>query len=604
MNVVYNKRDYILPFKKYLNKPKKSVSFEQKVDFEYTYGKNDYDRKPIENVEQVTLRELYELTLSRIEARKSNVYYSNQVPKDDASDFIDYLNNNSITEEKKMNMFSKVEQEKINNMEVDELEGKSKNVKKIKLDFNKANSTLDSEEKQEGKSESLTNEANDSSVQHSNSNRSLEDNLEESNNNNNNNSGKTNPVKSVVVPFIESDDTEEITEETTNNKQQALTETCINTLPDEERVDSPKESKNFENQSKEVDVNRPPQGGRNVFLPNGDINFNNLPDTFISPKRLDSKNRRGSGSGINNPLDLAHYKPPIKSLDEINDPNYEKNVGHEPIPYGSHVVYEEPGLTSPNLEHAIPLYHRPQINYRNNLINMTYSNGYPVGSHPSSTETNEEISPKTNGNKVQEDEKKKEKKNNRKSLSFLHILKKSKSADNIKGKARMSLFKPATKMNSTPISTNTLNLNNENKKFASSPSPPLSSSSHIPSTNQDNVETNAKSSTKSNLSRISIVNNFQEPTINDLVSDGPALFNNENKTLSKYALKTLKLRQSDSQLRINTTSLQIPSSPSNLRKSPLSARSNHSSHSSHSNPNHTMTQKPINTTYVPNIALD
>ena len=36
MNVVYNKRDYILPFKKYLNKPKKSVSFEQKVEYEFT----------------------------------------------------------------------------------------------------------------------------------------------------------------------------------------------------------------------------------------------------------------------------------------------------------------------------------------------------------------------------------------------------------------------------------------------------------------------------------------------------------------------------------------------------------------------------------------
>ena len=36
MNIVSNKRDYILPFKKYLNKPKKSVSFEQTVECEFT----------------------------------------------------------------------------------------------------------------------------------------------------------------------------------------------------------------------------------------------------------------------------------------------------------------------------------------------------------------------------------------------------------------------------------------------------------------------------------------------------------------------------------------------------------------------------------------
>jgi len=100
MNAVYEETEYILPFKKYLNKPKKSVSFEQRVDFEYTYGKNDYDRKPIENVEQVTLRELYELTLSRIEARKSNVYYSNQAPNNDNPNFIDYFNGEPLSEQK------------------------------------------------------------------------------------------------------------------------------------------------------------------------------------------------------------------------------------------------------------------------------------------------------------------------------------------------------------------------------------------------------------------------------------------------------------------------------------------------------------------------
>jgi len=130
------KGDYILPFTKYLNKPKKSVSFEKKVEYEYTYGKDIYDRKPIEDVEQITIRELYELTLSRIEARKSNVYYSNQKPKSklmETDDISECINDDSISEEKKVKIVSKAEQEKLNNMEVDELEVKSKNTKKIKL---------------------------------------------------------------------------------------------------------------------------------------------------------------------------------------------------------------------------------------------------------------------------------------------------------------------------------------------------------------------------------------------------------------------------------------------------------------------------------------
>jgi len=92
-----NEGDYILPFKKFLNKPKKTVSFEPKIDCRFTYGRDTYDRKPIQNVEQITLRELYELTLSRIEARKSNVYYSNQAPKNKYPDVSDYLNNDEIT---------------------------------------------------------------------------------------------------------------------------------------------------------------------------------------------------------------------------------------------------------------------------------------------------------------------------------------------------------------------------------------------------------------------------------------------------------------------------------------------------------------------------
>jgi len=569
MNVVYNKRDYILPFKKYLNKPKKTVSFEAKVDFEYTYGKNDYDRKPIENVEQVTLRELYELTLSRIEARKSNVYYSsNHAPNDD-SDITEYLNNDNITEEKKINMISKVEQEKLNNMEVDELESKS--VKKIKLDFDKANTVPESPENKK-ENESLTNE--NESAQHSGSDKSSDSEPEETNNVEAKNT-------KIIVPFIEGDDNETITELT---PQQPLTDAVVPSLPAETEATP----MNQENQGEIVDVNRPPQG-RNVFLPNGDINYNNLPNTFISPKRLDSKNRRGSGSGINSPLDLAHYKPPLKSLEEINDPNYEKNVGHEPIPYGSNVVYEEPEIVSPNLELAIPHYNRPQINYRNNLINMTYNsnNSFPGVNQPEKMNT--ETSPKMADNQTQEGEKKKEKKNNRKSLNFLHMLKKSKSAENMKGKGRMSLFKPASKTNSVPV-----NKLPENRR---STSPPLSHTLPL----NDTVEGN-KPAPKSNLNRVSIVNNFQEPTLDELVAEGPGLFNNENKTLSKYAQKTLKLRQSDSQLRVNTSSLYNPGSPtSNARKPPLSARSSHSSGSSHSNPS---VQKPNFNTYVPNIPLD
>ncbi|OUM70111.1 hypothetical protein PIROE2DRAFT_1791 [Piromyces sp. E2] len=578
MNVVYDKRDYILPFKKYLNKPKKSVSFVQKVDFEYTYGKNDYDRKPIENVEQVTLRELYELTLSRIEARKSNVYYSNQAPKEDIPDFVN-LKYDDISEESKISIINKIEQVKMSNMEVDELEGKSKGIKKIKLDFDKANTVTESTEFQRNEKESpvINDEA---SVQHSNSSKSSDSNPEKENPN----EVEQNNNTKIIVPFIDNDDTEINTQE---QPQQPLTEGPVTSLPEINEA-SPKESP-MNLPPNQVDPNRPPLG-RNVFLPNGEINYENLPNTFVSPKRLDSKNRRGSGSGINSPLDLAHYKPPLKSLEEINDPNYEKNIGHEPIPYGSNVVYEEPEITSPNLEHAIPIYNRPKINYRNNLINMTYNsnNSYPGVNNQSDTTSNTS-SPKMIEGQPQEVEKKKEKKNNRKSLSFLHILRKSKSADNIKSsKSRMSLFKPASKTNSIPVNTP-----QENKR---STSPPLS---HHTLPLNDLVESN-KPVTKNIHNRVSIVNNFTEPTINDLVSDGPALFNNENKTLSKYALKTLKLRQSDSQLHVNINNLQIPGSPSNGRKSPLSARSNHSSNSSHSNPS---VQKQTHT-YVPNIPLD
>jgi len=339
-------------------------------------------------------------------------------------------------------------------MEVDELEGKSKNVKKIKLDFDKANTVT---EVQNNETEPST--TDNESIQHSNSNKSSDSNPEESNTTEPK-QNETNNTQ-IIVPFIKDNLDESNTEPI---PQQPSTETVEKSLPMEDK-ELPKEPFNQENPSEIVDANRQPQG-RNVFLPNGNINYNNLPNNFVSPKRLDSKNRRGSGAGINSPLDLAHYKPPLKSLEEINDPNYEKNIGFEPIPYGSNVVYEEPEILSPNLEHAIPIYNRPNINYRNNLINMTYnaSNSFP-GINNSPENMNDRTSPKMNDVKAQENEKKKEKKNNRKTLNFLHMLKKSKSAENMK-KGRMSLFKPATKTGSVPVNKIT-----ETKKATS---PPLS----------------------------------------------------------------------------------------------------------------------------------
>jgi len=489
------------------------------------YGKNDYDRKPIENVEQVTLRELYELTLSRIEARKSNVYYSNQAPNNDNPNFIDYFNGEPLSEQK-INMIGRMEQEKIKNIDVDELEGKNKSIKKIKLDFDKAQTTLENNESKDTENESSSDDSE--IIDQQKSTQDIQEDMKKD---------VVEKVQTNPVPTIEDDNTETITE----NNQQPSTETSNNSLPG-----SPEHPENNKENNTSKD--------RSVFHSNGEINYNNLPKKFVSPKRVESMNRRGGSPNINSPLDLAHYKPPLKSLEEINDPNYENFVGKEPVPYGSHVFYEEPKITSPNLEEAIPLYHRPQINYRDNLINMSYSHYYPDLNVP------EVITPPT---VVQESEKKKEKKKDRKGLNFLHILKKSKSAENVKGKSRMSLFKQSSK--------------NDNEAKRNTSPPALNTSPKTYNTFPHNDTVDIKTQT---LSRVSIVNNYQEPTLNDLVSDGPTLFNNENKTLSTYALKSLKLRQTD----INRNHNDSPSPTQN---------------SSHIN-----VQKPNLNTYVPNIPLD
>ncbi|KAG4088055.1 hypothetical protein H8356DRAFT_1433134 [Neocallimastix lanati (nom. inval.)] len=620
MNVVYNKRDYILPFKKYLNKPKKSVSFEQKVEYEFTYGKDAYDRKPIENVEQITLRELYELTLSRVEARKSNVYYSNQKPKNensDKSDISECINDDSISEENKVKLVSKAEQEKINNMEVDELE-KSKGSKKIKLDFSKANLFKNNAKNNENKNDDTDeNKTNDSNTL-------IQKDITES----------LGTIKENEITLKEEEtellsmDTEAKTEKGAPTIENSMPQ--FNHLPTgkqsqstlDPRLISPRSTSNEistfkdkrehdylekeEEKEKEVkkEQNQPqPQLGTantNTNLQSTNINGNetengngngkentkspmeggeinnkkNLPGTFVSPKRTTSKNRMMIPGIMNPQLDLAHYKPPIKSLEAINDPNYEEKVGSEPVPYGSSVYYEEPEATSPNMDHAIPSYHRPMMDYRNNLMNITNYNEEMALNYYQSPEVlpedavvpgEEEIRVPTGHEK-----KSKDKKSNRKSLGIFNILKKSKSADNIKMKSRMSFFKPTSKSHSIP---NNANSTSENKTTIVSP---LSSS---PLAKTQNISNNNKSPSKNIHSRISVFNKFQEPTIDDLIAEGPGLANNENKPMSNYALKTLKLRQSDSSLHVNSAKLhiKIPSSPNHLRPvSPLSAKSYHS----------------------------
>jgi len=313
-------------------------------------------------------------------------------------------------------MIGKMEQEKIKNIDVDELEGKNKSIKKIKLDFNKSHTTVENNESVDNENEPSSDDSDHSFEQQQNS--SPKNTQEEINDD------KPEFTQNSRVPSMELNNMEPMTE---NNGQQPSTE-----IPEQSM--KPQENNN---------VNSAPQG-RNVFHPNGEINYNNLPKKFVSPKRLESMNRRGP-SNINSPLDLAHYRPPLKSLEEINDPDYEKFVGQEPIPYGSNVFYEEPEITSPNLAEAIPFYNRPQINYRDNLINMSYGHYYP------------EMNNTTEANNIddsiqKESEKKKEKKKDRKSLNFLHILKKSKSAENVKGgKSKTSKNKSATKIDNDSL---------------------------------------------------------------------------------------------------------------------------------------------------------
>jgi len=619
------KEDYILPFTKYLNKPKKSVSFEKKVKYEYTYGKDIYDRKPIENVEQITIRELYELTLSRIEARKSNVYYSNQKPKSkelmDSDDISEYINDDSISEEKKVKIVGKAEQEKLNNMEVDELEVKSKNLKKIKI-TNILNNENDKTSKgimnngenliQQGVTNSLERNSKISCK-----NQIKGDIITSKENKTEDNSAKTEIItekemnkiekqvpklnisvlKQLEAPF----DPRLISPRTTSNeistfknkrereymkKEEILKNEEFmkkeEILKKQEQIQMQMQMQNqkinpelisprstsFDDKNSPKD-NASPTGGNNVFLPNGKINYKNLPEKFVSPRRRDSKNR----IIINSQLDLAHYKPPIKSLAEINDPNYEEKVGSEPVPYGSCVYYEEPEITSPNLENAIPNYHRPMIDYRNNLMNITKNNDEMGQSSPKSSVKSSDSVEKS---PTKEREKKsKEKKSNRKSLSIFNILKKSKSAENIKAKSRKSFFKPVHKNHSTPPNKNSSpeNKNNQHHHHSSSP---LSKAQNI---------TNDNKSSKNSLSRVTMFNKYQEPTIDDLIAEGPGFANNDNKPMSKYALKTLKLRQSDSSLHVNTANLHltVPTSPNHLRSlSPISVRSIHSAHSAHS----------------------
>jgi len=609
MNVVYNKRDYILPFKKYLNKPKKSVSFEQKVQYEFTYGKDAYDRKPIENVEQITLRELYELTLSRVEARKSNVYYSNQKPKNeisDKSDISECINDDSISEENKVKLVSKAEQEKLNNMEVDELE--SKGSKKIKLDFSKANLFKDNAKNNENENKNKTDSLTNNTLIQKDITESLETFKEDE---------LTLKEKETEVPSM---DTEETTEKKTQKIENSVSQ--LNLLPTEKqpklpfdpRLISPRSTSNEistfkdkreheyieKEEEKEKEVKKEqnqlqsqlgtantntefqsPNGNENSPMEktstnSSEVNNKNLPDTFVSPKRTTSKNRMMIPGIMNPQLDLAHYKPPIKSLEAINDPDYEEKVGSEPVPYGSSVYYEEPEMTSPNMDHAIPSYHRPMMNYRNNLMNITNYNEEMAMNYYQSPDYTPDDAVVPGGEEedklsMEHEKKSKDKKNNRKSLGIFNILKKSKSAENIKMKSRMSFFKPASKNHSTPPTINPTTVS-ENKTIVS----PLSSS---PLAKTQNISNNNKSPSKNIHGRISVFNKFQEPTIDDLIAEGPGLANNENKPMSNYALKTLKLRQSDSSLHVNTAKLhiKIPSSPNLLRPvSPISAKSFHS----------------------------
>jgi len=623
MNVVYNKRDYILPFKKYLNKPKKSVSFEQKVEFEYTYGKDAYDRKPIENMEQITIRELYELTLSRIEARKSNVYYSNK--KAPNTDISDCINDDSISEEKKVKIVGEAEKEKLNNMEVDELENKSKNSKKIKLDFNKTNPLKEEEAKDlknggNGMEEDEKMNNNDDTLIEEDSAIAIPP---EQNNKNNldNKILKDDPL----TPISNSneadhfDETKPITEND-NDETDSIKENKPNAY--DESIFSPEDSKNGNsnnNANHQPELLSPravesPKENKDIFLPNGEINYKNLPPRYKSPKRIDSKNRRMNGGGVN--FYLAHYKPPIKSLAEINDPNYEEKVGSEPVPYGSSVFYDEPDVTSPNMENAIPVYHRPMMNYRNNLMNITNGNELEPIQPPSMP--NEEPSME----KPKEHEKKsKDKKSNRKSLSIFNILKKSKSAENIKVKSRMSFFKPVTKNHSSPVNESSL-LDNKSKPHHSPSPSPLSKT-------QNASNENKGSSMNTGFSRVSIFNKFEEPSLDELISKGPG-FEKESKPMSNYAKKSLKLRKSDSSLQVNTSNLLgVPANSNHLRPiSPISVKSFHSVQSTHSNsfesepfehlqsPNESPSMKtPVSiknnspkskstNTYVPNILLD
>jgi len=734
MNVVYNKRDYILPFKKYLNKPKKSVSFVTKVEFEYTYGKDAYDRKPIENVEQITLRELYELTLSRIEARKSNVYYCNKAPEtlqnetsvSDNLNNLDGINNvNNMTEDNKLEMMA--EQEKLNTMEIDELDILEKSPKKIKLDnsFNDNENINISTETEEANSNNDTNTndnnkiENDQMIEADNDNDTLiedeDENIVESletdpvNTNETNNEeqtpkeneftttegeveiekeqenndedeimteNETENEKEVMVEAeskesIENDedslDEEEIEEEedkgifeeeieeenkeqieTANNvENEASNEAPANLLtistlkPQGENIDplliSPRSSSygvitKKEKYEQELKLKINTEGEEHLSLPkvnpdiisprtssinasitkekenrshlpattnqnsnedaneNGNedqvinINFNNLPDKLITPRRVDSRNRKYV-SVLNSQFDLANYKPPIKPLSEINDPNYEEKVGQEPVPYGSSVFYDEPEITSPNLEHAIPAYHRPMMNYRNTLMNMASPNVTPVNNTYGSGSEDEEMEPIQPPVHPIEKEKEKDKKakdKHRKSLSLFSMLKKSKSSENIsKAKNRMSLFKPISKHHSTPVNNSAITLldkQSKQNKHRSSPliKTPVMNNYENPMTNNPNSNITVKPI----HNRVSLINSFQEPIEmnEELTQQNP-----ENKRMSSYALKTLKLRQSDSSLYVNTQHLSIPVSPNRMKAvSPISVRSMTSAHSNYS----------------------
>jgi len=490
--------------------------------FQNSYGRDTYDRKPIENVEQITLRELYELTLSRIEARKSNVYYSNQAPKNNYPDFTDYLNNDEMTEESKMSIISMAEQEKINNMEVDELENRTKNTQKIKLNFDKANTitddTVNTGEKEEEEKEKVE-KSETNNIPYPNNHFNTINGDEESDFVNFSD-GENEPV--IEIPITENSVNSTESNETLVNDPELL-ERRSNPIPHMQKpIPRIPDIDNYSDVAYEMKISPPASGHdetfgmtqgqdsmnnislpqnhdesntlnnasppkvRELYRPNDENQRNNnLPKTLVCPRRIDSINRGIIKSDISSPLDLAHYKPPIKSLAEINDPDYEKNVGNEPIPYGSNVVYEETDITSPNLEEAIPVYNRPMMNYRDNLINMTYNHNYNMyNNHNNNFNNNYNNNYNVNYNSQNssqpdysynmdydnsENEKKKEKKGNRKSLSIFNILKKSKSNESMKKSNEYTKVKGHKSMYAkSPSKTNGEPENFDNKNISTS----------------------------------------------------------------------------------------------------------------------------------------